>query len=246
MDQQRAPCRPRGQRAVHRQRALRGGARPITRERAEIGERRDQRSLILLQGAQREVAGVAEQAADRAGEMAMIDAQPLFGSLPADRAHAALLRQQRVVLRRRYTIKALELSVSNRLVIVLLAGLAGSTSPFLDRFLVCLVIGVGALSVFLLVRLVMGTTPCVLPCAVVRVLRESLPAPCVERVPLFCASRHVLCPIEVPAIARPPGRRRDAAAQAAGPAPVSDRIGEGREGSRHAAAIVRCRRHAAG
>jgi hypothetical protein len=33
---------------VHRERALRGGAGLVTRQRAEIGERRDQRRLIVL------------------------------------------------------------------------------------------------------------------------------------------------------------------------------------------------------
>src|SRR5262245_19012441 len=168
--------------------------------------------------------------------MAMIDAEPSLRTLAADRAGAALLRQQRVVLGRRYAVKALERSASNRLVIVLLAGLAGGTSLFPDRLLVCLVIGAGAFSELLLVRLVIGTKPRIVLGAAVRVLRASLPAPCVARVPLFCAFRHSSCPTEC---RRPPASadaRRGAAAQARGPAPVSGRIGEGREGSRHAAA----------
>jgi len=83
---------------MHRQRALRGGAGSVTRERAEIGERRDQRSLIVLQIPQCEIAGVAEQAANPAGEMAMIDAEPILRAPPADRARTALLLQQCIVL----------------------------------------------------------------------------------------------------------------------------------------------------
>src|SRR5262245_55971915 len=64
--------------------------------------------------------------------------------------------------------------------------------------------------------------------AVVRLLRASFPSPRIFCVPPCGLSRHVFCPIEVPAIARPLGRRRGAAARV-GPAPVSDRIGEGRE-----------------
>jgi hypothetical protein len=186
---------------VHRQSALRGGARLVTRKRAEIGERRDQRRLILLQGAQREIAGVAEQAADGAGEMAMIDAQPLFRSLPTDRAHTALLRQQRVVFRRRYAVTALEVSAPERRVLVVLAGQAGDPRPLPDRVSVCLVIGTGALFDLLLVGLAIGSHAfpdlllvClvidairrVLLCALVRVPRAPFPSPCVPCVLLFC------------------------------------------------------------
>src|SRR5262245_51807299 len=194
MDQQRAACRPRRQHGVYRQRALRGGAGPVTRERAEIGERRDQRRLIVLQVAQRGVAFPAEQAADRAGQVAMIDTQPLFGSLPADRAYAALLGQQRLVLRRRQAVTALELSASKRRVIGLLAGLTGGASAFLDPLLIGLVIGVAALSQLLPVRLVIGTTPRIVPGAEVRILRALLPAPCVARVAAFRAFRHIILP----------------------------------------------------
>jgi hypothetical protein len=100
MDQHSASCRPGRQHVVHRQRALRGGARPVTRERAEIGERRDQRSLIVLEVPERAIALVAEQAADHAGHVAMIDAQSSLRALPADRARTALFGQQRVVFRR--------------------------------------------------------------------------------------------------------------------------------------------------
>jgi hypothetical protein len=82
------------------QRALRGGAGPVTRQRGEIGERRDQRSLIVLQPSERAIALPAEQAADHAGHVAMIDAQPSLRSPPADRARAALFGEQRLVFRR--------------------------------------------------------------------------------------------------------------------------------------------------
>src|SRR5262249_31713564 len=155
-------------------------------------------------------------------------------SLPADRAYAALLGQQRLVLRRRQAVTALELSASKRRVIGLLAGLTGATSPFLDPLLICLVIGVAALSQLLPVRLVIGTTPRLVLGALVSVLRALLPAPCVVRGALFCIERHSLCPIVVPAPARL-GRRTTRRRRAGrGPAPVSGRTRRGEGGSRHA------------
>src|SRR5262245_3151381 len=65
--------------------------------------------------------------------------------------------------------------------------------------------------------------------AVVRLLRASFPSPRIFCVPPCGLSRHVFCPIEVPAIARPLGRRRGAVARV-GPAPGvrSNRGGDGR------------------
>jgi hypothetical protein len=92
-------CGSRGQRSARKQRALRCSPGTISRAVREIGERRDQRSLIVREAAQPEVALAAEQAAYPAGHMAMIDAQRFLRRLPADRAHAALSLQQRVVFR---------------------------------------------------------------------------------------------------------------------------------------------------
>src|SRR5262245_11915115 len=188
------------------------------------------------------------------------DTNPTLVTLPADRSRAAFLRQQRGVLGRRNAVTAPELSAPKRRVIGVLAGQTGGTSLFADRLLVglvigavalfdllpvCSVIGLVAVFVLLLVGLVIGTLPRIVLCAPVGVLRALLPASGVARVPLFCVKRHSVCPIEVPASARrrPTQRRRRAGR---GLAPVSGRIGEGREGSRHAAAIARCRRTAAG
>src|SRR5262245_65284793 len=81
-------------------RALRCETGPIARERAEICDRRNQRSLVILHITQPKIAAAAQQASDHAGQMAMIDAEPLFPAPPADRARAVLLRQQRVVFSR--------------------------------------------------------------------------------------------------------------------------------------------------
>src|SRR5262245_25734051 len=142
--QHRPSCRPRRARAVHRQRALRGGAGLVTRERTEIGKRRDQRCLILLQGAEPEIAGIAKQAADHARAMTMIDAEPSLRVLPADRTHAALLLQQRVVLRQGYAV-AFELDTSKPRVIVAPAGMAVGTSLLFDHLLVFLIMGASPL-----------------------------------------------------------------------------------------------------
>src|SRR5262245_51838176 len=158
------------------------------------------------------------------------DTNPTLVTLPADRSRAAFLRQQRGVLGRRNAVTAPELSAPKRRVIGVLAGLTGGTSLFADRLLVglvigavalfdllpvCIVIGLVALFVLLLVGLVIGTLPRIVLGAVVRVLRALLAAPGVARVPLFCVERHSVCPIEVPASARPGGRRHDAAARVA-------------------------------
>ena len=93
--------RSREQRGARRQRALarRPELTPTGRAVSEIGQRCDQRRLIVREAAQPEIAFAAEQAADRARRMAMIDAQRLLRRLGADRAHAALPLEQRVVIR---------------------------------------------------------------------------------------------------------------------------------------------------
>jgi hypothetical protein len=83
---------PSSQRGARRQGALRRGAGAVTTAGPEIGERRYYRSRIVLVAAERYIALAAEQAADRAGRMAMIDAERLFRRLSADRAYAVLFR----------------------------------------------------------------------------------------------------------------------------------------------------------
>jgi len=91
-------CKPRRQRRARRQRALRCRACAVTIAASEIGERRDHRSLIVPEAAQPEIALPAKQPPCRAGRMAMIDAQRFLRPLSADRAHAALGRQQDLVI----------------------------------------------------------------------------------------------------------------------------------------------------
>ena len=91
-------CESRRQRRPRRQRALRRRAGAVSIAASEIGERRDHRSLIVPEAAQPEIALPAKQPPYRAGRMAMIDAQRFLRPLSADRAHAALGRQQHLVI----------------------------------------------------------------------------------------------------------------------------------------------------
>ena len=78
-------------------------------ESLEIGEGGVQQARIVVEMTNAEVASTAEQAADLAGDVAMVDAQGLRAFLAADGACAALALQQRLVLLDRYSVMVLEM-----------------------------------------------------------------------------------------------------------------------------------------
>jgi hypothetical protein len=76
--------------------------------------------------------------------MAMINAQRLLRPLAAYRAHAALGRQQRVVICRRYAVKAFELTATKERLNVLLVGMVIGATARVDLLLVGFVVGVAS------------------------------------------------------------------------------------------------------
>jgi hypothetical protein len=71
---------------------------PIAEKALEIGCRRAQQARVVVEVSDPQVALAAEQPAHLAGHVAMIDAKPLRGSLPADGAGAPLSRQKAVIV----------------------------------------------------------------------------------------------------------------------------------------------------
>jgi hypothetical protein len=78
----------------------------------DIGSRLAQAGRAVLELADGEIAWAAEQPAYLAGEMAMIDAQPAGGLLPADGADAALALQHEVVIPQRHAVEVFELRIA--------------------------------------------------------------------------------------------------------------------------------------
>jgi hypothetical protein len=112
-------------------------------EGLEIGDRRAQAGDIILEMAKAEIAQPAEQPSYQFGRVMMIDAQPLDRPLVADRAHAVLLFEQRVVLLGRDPVVIFQPgpAVGSRIVFTLLAVRVGMLRPFaaalgVDRVLV--------------------------------------------------------------------------------------------------------------
>ena len=94
-----------------------------------LGKPRDseggpQQVRVVVEMTDAEVAVAAEQAADLAGDMAMVDAQDSRAFLAADGARAALTLEQRLVLLERYSVVVLEL------VLALARARAASRFPF--------------------------------------------------------------------------------------------------------------------
>jgi hypothetical protein len=61
--------------------------------------------------AEPDVALAAEQAADHVGLVAVIDGEPVFAGLPADRAHRVLLPEQLFIIFRRHSIFSFQLAL---------------------------------------------------------------------------------------------------------------------------------------
>src|SRR5712692_7028798 len=72
--------------------------------RLQIGGAGAQPVRLILEEAEGEIAGDAQEAAHPSGRVAMIDVEPAGGSLPADRANTALPCQHGLVVGERHPV----------------------------------------------------------------------------------------------------------------------------------------------